>query len=151
MGSQKFFQCLLVFGTALWALGIFLFFQKGEVPTALLSQNTNTYLGPNQKIPGKPKLIQLQLLVYNDPNPKGVLIVSASFDGTTVPLKPSDIYGFRGQASFQKGPGKYKLRWEVERDEKSWPRTVSHEEDVTLDARDLWIQITIMGDKAEIS
>lgn len=116
-----------------------------------VAQNTNTYLGPNQKIPGNPQLIRVQILVYNDPNPKGVTIVDAQFDGTSIPLKPRDIYGYRGQASFQKSPGKYKLKWEVDRDQQTWPRTVEHEENVILDARDLWIQITIIGEKAEIS
>ena len=117
----------------------------------LIGQNTNTYLGPNQKIPGDPQMLRLQILVYNDPNPKGVTIVKAAFDGASIPLKPRDIYGYRGQASFQKPPGKYKLTWEVERDDQTWPRTIDHEEEVILDARDYWIQITIVGDHAEIS
>jgi hypothetical protein len=117
----------------------------------LIAQNTNTYLGPDQKVLGNPQLVRVQVLVYNDPNPKGVIVSSVDFGGSNVPLKPRDIYGFRGQASFQKPPGKYKLKWTVQRDEQTWPRKVTHEEDVILDARDLWIQITISGDKAEIS
>lgn len=119
--------------------------------STLVTQNTNTYLGPNEKAPGNPQLIRVQVLVYNDPNPKGVTIDSANFDGTSIPIKPRDIYGFRGQASFQKSPGKYKLRWVVERDKQVWPRTITHEEEVILDPRDLWIQITITGETAEIS
>lgn len=139
-------------------LGVLLFFKQGELPlmslnhhAGLVAQNTNTYLGPNQKIHGNPQLVRVQILVYNDPNPKGFRMVSAEFDGADIPLKPRDIYGFRGQASFQKSPGTYKLRWEVEGDRKAWPRTVKHEENVTLDSRDLWIQITLTGEKAEIS
>jgi hypothetical protein len=96
-------------------------------------------------------MVRVQILVYNDPNPKGVTITKASFDGTSIPLKPRDIYGYRGQASFQKPPGKYKLKWEVEGDKKVWPRTVDHETEVFLDERDFWIQITINGNNAEIS
>ncbi len=158
MSSPKFFQFLLILGTALFMFGTLLFFRQGELPlfaahhhSKCIAQNTNTYLGPNQKIPGNPQMIRVQVLVYNDPNPKGVKIVNAQFDGTSIPLKPRDIYGFRGQASFQKSPGKYKLAWEVERDEQVWPRTIEHEEEVFLDQRDLWIQITILGDTAEIS
>lgn len=139
-------------------LGVLLFFKQGELPilsanhhASLVAQNTNTYLGPSQKIHGNPQLIRVQILVYNDPNPKGFRVLSTDFDGTDILLKPRDIYGFRGQASFQKSPGTYKLRWEVEGDRKTWPRTIKHEEDVTLDPRDLWIQITITGEKAEIS
>ncbi len=158
MNSKRFFDFLLVFGTALFMLGVLLFFKQSEIPlmsanhhAGLVAQNTNTYLGPNQKIPGNPQLVRVQILVYNDPNPKGVTILSADFAGADIPLKPRDIYGFRGQASFQKPPGKYKLRWEVEKDKRSWPRSATHEEEVILDSRDLWIQITITGDKAEIS
>lgn len=116
--------------------------------SGLFAQNTNTYLGPNQKTTSD--LVRVQVLVYNDPDPKGVIITQATFDGSSIPLKPRDIYGFRGQASFQKRPGKYKLRWQVERSGTDWPRTVSHEEQVTLDGRDLWLQITITGEKAVI-
>lgn len=157
MNSQKFFQFLLIFGTVLMMLGTLLFFKQGQLPLLgrghydLVAQNTNTYLGPNQKIPGNPQLIRVQVLVYNDPNPKGPIIQNAQFEGTSIPLKPRDIYGYRGQASFQKPPGKYKLKWTVERDQKSWPRTVDHEEEVILDERDFWIQINIVGDTAEIS
>jgi hypothetical protein len=47
--------------------------------------------------------------------------------------------------------GKYKLKWKVKRDQHAWPRTISHEEEVTIDPRDLWIQITITGENASIS
>lgn len=158
MTSQKFFNLLLIIGASLSMLGVLLVFKQnglclGEAAhhVGLVSQNTNTYLGPNQKLNGNPQLVRIQVLVYNDPDPKGVVISSADFDGSSIPLKPRDIYGFRGQASFQKPGGKYKLRWEVERSGSGWPKTVSHEEQVTIDPRDLWIQITIIGDKAEIS
>lgn len=157
MNSQKFFQFLLIFGTVLMMLGTLLFFKQGQLPLLganhydLVAQNTNTYLGPNQKIPGNPQLIRVQILVYNDPNPKGPTILNAQFEGTSIPLKPRDIYGYRGQASFQKPPGKYKLKWTVERDGINWPRTVDHEEEVILDERDFWIQISIVGNNAEIS
>ena len=117
---------------------------------SLFAQNTNTYLGPNGKSTQQ-GVIRVQIIVNDDPNPQGVQIVKASFDGTSIPLKPRDIYGSRGQGSFQKKAGKYKLEWTVQRDANSWPRTVSHEEVVTLDPRDLWIQITITGETASIS
>lgn len=118
---------------------------------SLFAQNTNDYLGPNQPIPGNPQFVRIQILVYNDPEPKGVRIESVTFDGQKFPLKPRDIYGYRGQASFQKRPGKYKLYWEVNRDDTNWPRTLKHEEDVFIDKRDMWIQITIVGNEASIS
>ncbi len=158
MSSQKVFQFSLVIGTAIFMLGALFFFRETDIPllgakhhSDLLSQNTNTYLGPNERTPKDQELIRVQVLVYNDPNPKGVKIAKVKFDGSSVPLKPRDIYGYRGQASFQKPPGKYKLSWEVERDAKIWPRIVDHEEEVFLDARDYWIQITITGEQAEIS
>ncbi len=117
--------------------------------THLTSQNTNTYLGPNQKLPQE--LVRIQVLVYNDPNPKGVTITNVEFDGQNIPLKPRDIYGYRGQASFQKRSGKYKLIWKVNRSDNEWPRTISHEEEVIISPRDLWIQITIIGNEASIS
>lgn len=120
--------------------------------STLGAQNTNNYLGPSERVPGNAKLIRVQILVNDDPNENGVQIVKAQFSETNIPLKPrGDIYGFRGQASFQKTPGKYKLKWTVQRDASAWPRTVNHEEEVTLDPKDLWIQITITGEKAEIS
>jgi hypothetical protein len=118
--------------------------------TLLMGQGTNTYLGPSSPVPGNPQLIRVQVLVNDALDQKGLHILEADFDGTEIPLKPRDVYGFRGQASFQKPPGKYKLRWKMQRDKIVWPRTISHEEEVTLDVRDLWIQITITGDSAAI-
>ena len=77
----------------------------------LIAQNVNDYLGPKQKVPGNPQLIRVQVLVSDDPNPQGAQIVRAEFHRHEIPLKPRDIYGFRGQASFQTPPGKYKLKW----------------------------------------
>lgn len=148
---------VLIFGTILTFMGTLLFFKQQTVPfgsphsPALMAQNTNTYLGPHAPAGGNPQLIRVQILVNDDPDPKGVQIVEASLDGTTIPLKPRDIYGFRGQASFQKKPGQYTLRWKVQNDRHIWPRTTTHEETVTLDPRDLWIQITITGNQATIT
>lgn len=158
MRLEKFFQFLLLVGTALFMLSTLLFFKQGKLPlfesnhhSNLIAQNTNTYLGPNRKVPGNPELIRVQVLLYNDPDPTGVKIESVHFDGTKIPLKPRDIYGYRGQASFQKKPGKYILRWVAERDPVNWPRTVEREEEVLLSPKDFWIQITIVGESAEIS
>lgn len=118
--------------------------------TLLVAQNVNEYLGPNERTPG-PELVRIQILVNDDPSPQGVQIVSAQFHGQPIPLKPRDIYGFRGQASFQVRPGKYTLKWKVRRDRIIWPRVISHEEEVHIDPRDLWIQITITGDQASIT
>ncbi len=158
MASQRFFQLLLILGTTLSMLGILLFFKQAPFSlvsinhhSALLTQNVNEYLGPKQKVPGNPQLIRVQVLVNDDPSPKGVQVLEATFNQKNIPLKPRDIYGFRGQASFQTPPGKYRLKWKVQRDRFAWPRTTSHEEEVTLDPRDLWIQITIVGENAAIS
>lgn len=116
---------------------------------ALTAQNANTYLGPDDKSPGA--LIRIQVLINDDPNPAGVQIQNVTFDGTTIPLKPRDIYGYRGGGSFQKAPGKYKLKWTVKRDANAWPRTVTQEQEVNVDRRDMWVQITITGESAAIT
>jgi hypothetical protein len=110
----------------------------------------NTYLGPIQPIPGDPHLVRIQILIRDSPELGGVQIQSVQFDSQNIPLKPRDIYGNRGGASFQLPPGKRKLQWTVRRDRSIWPRTVSHEEEVTIDPRDSWIQISIVGDTASI-
>lgn len=115
---------------------------------AIIAQNT--YLGPIAPVPGDPQLIRVEIIVNDDPKLGGLQIQKVIFNSTDVPLKPRDINGFRGQASFQLPPGKYKLKWIVNRDKYAWPRTASHEEIVTLDKRDLWVQITIQGEEAKI-
>lgn len=111
----------------------------------------NTYLGPIQPIPGDPHLVRIQILVRDSPESGGVQVQSVEFNGQGVPLKPRDIYGNRGGASFQLAPGKQKLKWVVQRSKMIWPRTITHEEEVTIDPRDYWIQISIVGDQATIS
>lgn len=133
-------------------LGTHLFFhQKPGKEQDFLAQNTNTYLGPTGKIPGNPKLIMMQIIVNDSPDPTGVQISSVEFNRQNIPLQPRDIHGFRGQASFQIPPGKYKLKWVVQQNEIAWPRTVPHEADVIVNPKDLWLQITITGDEANIT
>jgi hypothetical protein len=112
---------------------------------------SQTYLGPIQPVPGDPHLVRIQIIVRDSPESGGVQIQNVEFDHQTIPLKPRDIYGNRGGASFQLPPGKRKLRWVVQRDKTIWPRTISHEEEVNIDPRDYWIQILIVGETATIN
>ncbi len=127
------------------------FFQLLFLPILLFAQSTNDYLGPSAPLRGNPQLVRIQLMVHDDPNPTGVKIVRVEFNGTPITLKPSDIYGFRGQSSFQLRPGRYTLKWTVQNDKHIWPRTTTQKEEVVLSPRDFWIQIDITGDKATIS
>jgi hypothetical protein len=155
MKRANMFSLFGLLGAATFlSAAIFLFhsdasFKKLSIfDSACLTQNT--YLGPITPIPGNPQLIRVELIVNDDSKAGGAQIQQVKFHETEVPLKPRDINGFRGQGSFQLPPGKYKLIWVINRDKFTWPRTVSHEEIVTLDPRDLWVQITIQGDEASI-
>jgi hypothetical protein len=152
MKGQKFFQFLLVAGTLLCAVGIFFSFQRKNTLVSVYSTMVaqNTYLGPVRPIPGHPELVRVEVEVHDSPELGGVQIESAEFNGQSIPLKPRDIFGNRGKASFQVPPGQYSLKWVVRRDKVLWPRTLSHEESVTIDARDLWVQISIKGESASI-
>ena len=149
---RQFFLC----GTLLAIGCLFLYFQrsihKERTATATLPNQTasNTYFGPVKPIPGNPELVRLEVLVRDSPEAAGLQIVSVSFNNTDIPLKPRDIYGNRGSASFQLKPGTYLLQWTVNRDKFAWPRTVSHEEEVTVNPRDLWLQIYVEGETASI-
>src|SRR3989344_6693122 len=115
MKGQKFFQFLLIAGTVLCMTGVFLYFKGNGLPISasdpysagLMAQNT--YLGPIQPIPGNPYLVRVEVHVRDSPELGGVQIQSVEFDGESIPLKPRDIFGNRGQASFQVPPGKYTL------------------------------------------
>lgn len=154
MQRQRFLQFLLIFGTIL-CMAVPFFYQKtmpteGKdlYPSELLTQNN--YMGPIKKIPGNPQLVRIEVLIQDSPALGGVQIESVSFDQQNIPLKPRDIYGNRGGASFQKMPGKYTLTWTVLRDKTVWPREITHEEIVTVDPRDLWIQISVVGEEVSI-
>ncbi len=145
---------LLILGASLCALNLLLFCASAkpcssvEKPQELITQNT--YLGPTEKSPNSNQLVRVEILIKDSPDLAGVQIQSVTFDGQAIPLKPRDIFGKRGAASFQLLPGKYTLRWSVNRDKIIWPRTLTHEEIVTIDPRDLWVQILIEGDAASI-
>lgn len=109
-----------------------------------------SYEGPTEPIPGNPQLVRVEVLVRDSPLAGGVQVRSAKFNGRGIPLKPRDIYGNRGSASFQVAPGKYKLQWVVQKDKFAWPRQESHEEIVNVSAQDLWLQVYIEGDEASI-
>ncbi len=110
----------------------------------------NTYMGPTSPVPGDPYLVRVELLIKDSSDAGGAQIQSVTFDGRDIPLKPRDIFGKRGAASFQLAPGTYSLRWTVNRDKIVWPRFKSFEEEVTLSPRDLWVQIIIEGEHASI-
>jgi hypothetical protein len=146
---------VFIFGTLICVLNLMIYFYQigtslpfSPSKGALLAQNT--YLGPKEPIPGDPQLVRVELLIKDSADLSGVQIQSVTFDGQSVPLKPRDIFGKRGTASFQLTPGKYTLRWTVNRDKIVWPRTISHEEEVIIDPRDLWVQILIVGNQASI-
>jgi hypothetical protein len=117
----------------------------------LLASAGNTYFGPKSPPAGNPQLIYVQIYLKDSPDSAGPELVQVQFDHTNIPLKPRDLRGDRGSASFQLKPGKYKLRWKVNLHRYEWPRTSDHEIEVTLDPRDLWIQLEIEGETATIS
>jgi len=114
-----------------------------------LFAQSSTYLGPTS--PQNSELVKVEIIIQDSPELGGVKIDSASFNGQNIPLKPSDINGYRGGASFQLPPGKYKLKWVVLRDKVQWPRKVTHESTVTISPKDSWIQISIKGEEEGIS
>lgn len=144
---------LFIFGTFLLLLGALFYLKQTRSSsehniTGLLAQNN--YMGPDKKIPGNPYLVRIEVLIHDSPELGGVQIQQVVFDGREIPLKPRDIHGYRGTGSFQLPPGKYSLKWIVQRDKIIWPRTITHEEEVTIDQRDLWVQISIVGEEASI-
>lgn len=158
MIGQRVWLGVLILGTFLTMMGTLLYFRQSALPlmslshhSSLIVQNVNEYQGPTQKVPGNPQLIRVQILINDDPSPQGVQIEKIEFNHKKITLKPRDIYGFRGQGSFQLPPGKYRLKWTVRRDRYAWPRTVTHEEEVELSPKDLWIQIVITGEQASLS
>lgn len=156
MKRSLFFQSFLWISGSLTLLGSYLWIQTKTESAFVFTDPrmegslAQTYFGPTAPIPGNPQLVRVEVLVQDGSEPNGLQVVSASFNGTSIPLKPRDVLGYRGGASFQVKPGKYTLRWKVNRDHFAWPRTASHEEIVTIDPRDLWLQISIEGDQASI-
>jgi len=145
-------RLIALVGALLPILSSILFFLK-DLPenrnTSLLASAGNTYFGP--KSPTSEHLVRVQVIMKDSEEASGPQLTRVEFNGTMIPLKPRDVYGNRGSGSFQVSPGKYKLHWTTSRDNFAWPREVNHEEEVTISPRDLWLQLEIQGDKAEIS
>ncbi len=145
MRNSWFFRSLFIIAAFCFLTAIL----KPKVKeTALVA--SYSYQGPTQAVPGNPKLVRIQVIVRDSPEAAGVQIQSVDFNGQGIPLQPRDLYGNRGSGSFQVSPGKYKLRWVVQRDKLVWPRVLSREEEVNVDPRDLWLQIEIVGEEASI-
>ena len=111
---------------------------------------SNTYFGPMDVGPGKNKLVKVEILISDSPDTGGMQIVEVQFNDQSIPLKPRGIDGRRGSASFQVLPGKYQLKWVVNRDNFAWPRNINKEAEVDVDPRDLWVQIEITGETVSI-
>ncbi|MBM3184594.1 MAG: hypothetical protein FJZ64_04750 [Chlamydiae bacterium] len=140
---------LVIICAFLFAFALFFYFEEKVSPERPLLASYS-YQGPTTSVPGNPQFIQIQVLIKDSPEAGGVQIQNAEFNGKTIPLKPRDIYGNRGSAGFQVAPGKYKLKWVVQKSNLIWPRLVRHEEIVNVNPRDLWLQIEIVGDNASI-
>ena len=111
----------------------------------------STYYGPtSQPSPLSPHLVKVQIQAYDDPDLGGAKIASLSFNQTAIPLKPSDIYGFRGSAGFQLKAGSYSLNWETSNGTNNWPRTIKHQQQIQVQDKDVWVQISIQGEKVVI-
>jgi hypothetical protein len=146
----RLFQSVIIVSTVLCLAAFgFYFWKKSEISAKSLVASYS-YQGPTQPVPGNPKLVRIQVLVRDSPVASGVRIQSVDFNGQGIPLQPPDIFGNRGTGSFQVPPGKYKLRWVVQRDKLVWPRILTREEEVNIDPRDLWLQIEIVGEEASI-
>ena len=155
MRRTRLIQILTLLGTTCCLIASILIFRcKSQLKIEKIFDSKfivqNTYLGPTSPVVGNPQLILVEVIVNDSPELAGVEIQKVQFNGVSIPLKPRDVYGFRGQGSYQLPPGKYKLAWTVNRNKSDWPRSISHEELVTLSPRDLWVQITIEGETASI-
>src|SRR5271154_6092388 len=127
MGSRRLLHQLLVC-TSLMAAGLVLIrFQPRsesfEPSHTASNQLGYTYLVPVKSTSGKSQLVRVEVLVRDATEADGLQIVNVEFNKTNIPLKPRDIYGIRGTASFQLKPGDYPLKWVVNRDKFAWPRT----------------------------
>lgn len=152
-------RLLALSGAVLTLISSLLFFIKKDPivrnssleTVALMASAGNTYFGPKAPVKGNPQLIRVQLLAKDAQESSGPQLVSVTFYNRDVPLKPRDVHGNRGSASFQVPPGKYKLRWTTSRDKFAWPREEEHEEEITVSPRDLWLQLEIQGNQAQIN
>jgi hypothetical protein len=144
-GFMKAFAILSSF----FLISLFIFFKPNILQTKYPLLVSNTYFGPTE--PEDKKLIFVEVIIRDSSNPTGPQIVSVAFDQKNIPLKPRDIYGNRGSGSFKLSPGKYKLKWVTNQSKITWPRKVKHVEEVTINSRDLWVQIQIEGENASIS
>ncbi|MFI5343391.1 MAG: hypothetical protein ACHQUC_04125 [Chlamydiales bacterium] len=149
MNARKKINGILLLGTFLCTLNLLHFFSREPKQVGrFITQNT--YLGPTESNPANGDLIRVEVLIKDSPDLSGLQIQNVTFNREEIPLKPRDIFGKRGAASFQLPPGKYILRWTVNRDKLIWPRTADYEEEVLLNQRDLWVQIIVEGAQVSI-
>ncbi len=105
------------------------------------------YYGPSSPESNR---VQVQVLVYDEPQLGGLKIESVTFNGRSIGLQPPDLYGFRGGGGFQLQPGSYRLEWRVSKDKVEWPRTLSFNKTIEIKPRDTWVQVTIKGDQVSV-
>jgi hypothetical protein len=124
-----------------------IFFLWATLFSTLLTAQT-PYYGPNH--PAKPSDIPVQLYVYDETDTGITKVESVTFDGINVALQPAYLYVFSGGGGYQMGPGSYNLEWTVSSGQRSWPRTQTFKQTVTIQPGDSWLQVTIKGDKATV-
>lgn len=150
MNKKTFFSALMLVGFFLGQATMHKRFSKNTQTSNTFEIVQNTYFGPTHPVPNEEQLVKVQILVKDSPQASGPQIESVVFNGQSIPLKPRDIFGKRGEASFQLMPGKYRFSWTTNQNKYVWPRNSSHQEELIISPRDLWIQILIEGDSASI-
>jgi hypothetical protein len=139
--AQRIIQFILVLGAVLFGTALFFYFSQHSLYAQM------QYFGPTSPVPG---LVKVEIQIYDDPDLGGVTMQEVIFNEQSIPLKPVGIHGYRGGGSFQEKPGTYKLVWKVARTKNDWPRTVRHEQKIQVMVKDVWIQISLQGEKIEV-
>jgi hypothetical protein len=139
--AQRILHLILLVGAALFGTGVILFFMLNPC-------NAQTpYYGPTSP---QSNLIKVDIQIYDDPDLGGVRVEEASFNGQSIMIKPPGLHGFRGGGGFQVKPGSYRLVWVVSRMSTDWPRTIRHEQKIQVKQGDVWIQVSIHGNRVDI-
>ncbi len=91
--------------------------------------------------------VRIEIEVMDDVTKENGHVVSVSFAGQTIPLKPVDPTGRRGSTFLRLTPGDYSLQWQIQDPRAEYPAANRREKTVTITANEIGVYLLIKGDQ----
>lgn len=145
---KKHFQLVFIFFVSfIIVYGSFLASEK--YPKNAITSKASIF--KTRYIPVDKKIVRVEINVYDNTSKDFYDVIEVKFNNQQIPLQKADASGRRARKYYQVKPGTYALEWKVSKSKFGWPRSTTHEKEITINPNDKFAYIEIKGEKASFS